>query len=138
MRANESTDFLDSNVLLYLLSADPRKADGAEGLLRAGPVISVQVLNEVTQVCVRKLGMGWNEIAQFVHLVRRFCRVVPLTVEIHERARALAQRHRLAFYDACIAAAAVTAGCRTLYSEDMSHGQVLDGGLTIRNPFARN
>lgn len=138
MRATESRDFIDSNVVLYLLSSDPRKADDAEGLLRAGPFISVQVLNEVTQVCVRKLGMGWDEIARFVHLVRSFCRVVPLTVEIHERARGLAERHRLSVYDACIAAAAMTAGCQTLYSEDMNHGQILGDGLTIRNPFVRS
>lgn len=138
MRATESRDFIDSNVVLYLLSSDPAKADGAEGLLETRPFISVQVLNEVTQVCVRKLGMGWDEIARFVHLVRSFCRVVPLTVEIHERARALAERHRLSFYDACIAAAAMQAGCRVLYSEDMNHGQILESGLTIRNPFARS
>ena len=39
------------------------------------------------------------------------------------------------FYDALIVAAALLAGCRTLHSEDMQHGQVVDGRLTIRNPF---
>jgi predicted nucleic acid-binding protein len=37
--------------------------------------------------------------------------------------------------DACIVAAAVAAGCQILYSEDMNDGQVLEGRLTIRNPF---
>lgn len=137
MRATDSGGFIDSNVVLYLLSADAGKADRAEGLLRTRAVISVQVLNEVTQVCRRKLGMGWGEIAEFLDVVRSLCRVVPLTVEIHDTARALAERHRLSFHDACIAAAAMAARCPTLYSEDMHHGQVLDGRLTIRNPFAR-
>lgn len=127
--------FLDSNVVLYLLSEDAAKADSAEALLRRSPVISVQVLNEVTSVCRRKLSMSWEEIGQFLELVRSFCKVVPLTVEIHDRARHIAQRHQLSFYDACIVSAAVTAGCQTLYSEDMSHGQILEDSLTLRNPF---
>jgi predicted nucleic acid-binding protein len=32
-------------------------------------------------------------------------------------------------------AAALDAGCSTLYSEDMQHGQVVDGRLTIFNPL---
>jgi len=127
--------FLDSNVVLYLLSADASKADGAERLLKAKPVISVQVLNEVTHVCRRKLGMAWEDIAQFLDLVRGFCRVEPLTEAVHDQARQIAARHSLSFYDACIVAAAAMAGCRILFSEDMNHGQILEESLTIRNPF---
>lgn len=127
--------FLDSNVVLYLLSADAAKADSAEALLKTYPVISVQVLNEVTNVCQRKLQMSWDEIAQFLELVRSFCRVVPLTETIHDQARWMAEQHRLSFYDACIVVAAASANCSALYSEDMDHGQILEDSLTIRNPF---
>src|SRR5512143_2320292 len=51
--------FFDTNVLLYLLSGDPMKADRAETLLAAGGVISVQVLNEFAAVASRKLAMDW-------------------------------------------------------------------------------
>nr|WP_145544970.1 PIN domain-containing protein [Variovorax boronicumulans] len=129
--------FLDSNVVLYLLSADDAKADAAEALLRQRPVISVQVLNEVTLVCRRKLGMPWEEIQDFLAMVRSLCTVVPLTQTIHDNARRLAQQYGLAFYDACIAAAALDAGCVTLYSEDMHHGLVLDKATAVRNPFVR-
>lgn len=132
---DRSPIFLDSNVVLYLLSEDARKADGAEALLRRAPVISVQVLNEVTHVCVRKLKMGWNEIAQFLDLVRSFCKVVALTEDVHDRARHIAQRYQLSLYDACIASAAIAAGCTTLYTEDLSNGQILEESLGIRNPF---
>jgi len=135
MGAIKHKGFLDSNVVLYLLSADTAKADSAEALLKTQPVISVQVLNEVTHVCVRKLKMSWDEIAQFLDLVRSFCKVVPLTVATHDRARQIAERHRLSFYDSCIVAAAADAGCLTLYSEDMNHGQILEDSLAIRNPF---
>nr|WP_283163649.1 PIN domain-containing protein [Brenneria tiliae] len=129
---------MDSNVVLYLLSADPAKADRAEALLKTNPVIGVQVINEVTNVCRRKLAMSWEDIGSFLELVRGFCDVAPLTVEVHDRARHLAERYQFSFYDACIVAAAATAGCQILYSEDMNHGQTLEGGLTIRNPFARD
>lgn len=134
--ARKHQAFLDSNVMLYLLSEDSAKADATEGLLKAGPVISVQVLNEVTHVCVRKLKMAWDEVAQFLDLIRSFCKVVPLTVEVHDRARHIAQRYQLSFYDACIVSAAIGAGCITLYSEDMNHGQTFEESLSLRNPFA--
>ncbi|WP_205738455.1 PIN domain-containing protein [Billgrantia endophytica] len=129
--------FIDSNVVLYLLSEDVAKADAAEALLKRKPIISVQVLNEVTNVCVRKLGMAWDEIGQFLDLVRSFCKVVPLTVEMHDRARQLAERHRLSFYDACIVATASIEGCQVLFTEDMHHGLIIEDSLTLRNPFAR-
>ncbi|CAM8820071.1 PIN domain-containing protein [Burkholderia pseudomallei] len=137
MRAADKTKvFVDSNVVLYLLSGDAAKADRAEALLRRRPTISVQVLNEVTNVCVRKLGMAWREVEQFLELVRQFCVVVPLTVEIHDLARRIAERYGLAFYDACIVAAASIEGCDALYTEDMHHGLIIEDSLTLRNPFA--
>lgn len=133
----ESKIFLDSNVVLYLLSGDAAKADRAEALLAKRPVINVQVLNEVTNVCRNKLKMGWQDIHQFLELIRSFCNVTPLTVAIHDRARQLAERYGLAFYDAAIVAAALTESCTTLYSEDMQHRQMIDDSLTIRNPFLK-
>lgn len=127
--------FLDSNVVLYLLSEDVAKADAAEALLRHRPVLSVQVLNEVTAVCRRKLAMPWGEIDAFLATVRALSEIVPLTEAVHDSARRLAQRHGLALCEACIAAAAVDSGCGVLYSEDMHAGLVLDGLATIRNPF---
>jgi len=128
--------FLDSNILVYLLSAETAKADCAERLLKKKPVISVQVLNEVTHVCRRKLDMPWHEIDLFWEPVRKVCEIVPLTETIHDNAKRIAARYRLSFYDACIAAAAINAGCQTLFSEDMHDGQRLEQTLTIRNPFS--
>lgn len=47
--------FFDTNVILYLLSADPATADRAEELLAIGGVISVQVLNAFAAIAFRKL-----------------------------------------------------------------------------------
>jgi predicted nucleic acid-binding protein len=128
--------FLDSNVVLYLLSGDAVKADRAEALLARKPFISVQVLNEVTHVCLRKLKMSWGELLPLLEALQTLCRIAPVSVQVHELARQLAQRYSLAFYDACIVAAASIQGCDTLYSEDMQDGLIVEGGLLLKNPFA--
>lgn len=128
--------FIDSNILIYLLSADAAKADIAESIIEAGGVISVQVLNEVTNVIRRKLAMSWEETNEILALVRSLCMVKPLTIETHDRGRLVAERYGLAIYDAMIVASALLAGCETLYSEDMQNGQVIDDQLQICNPFA--
>jgi predicted nucleic acid-binding protein len=127
--------FFDTNVILYLLSADEVKADRAEELLAIGGMISVQVLNEFAAVASRKLGMTWPEIREVLAQVRVVCAVGPVSVEVHDRALQVVERYRLSLYDALIVAAALSAGCSTLYSEDMQDGQVIERQLTIRNPF---
>lgn len=127
--------FVDSNVLLYLLSQDAGKADRAEEILEGGPAVSVQVLNEITNVARRKLSMPWPQIADFLALIQSLCKVEALTLETHQRGRALAQRYGLSVYDAMIVAAALLAGCKTLYSEDMQDGLLVERQLRIQNPF---
>ena len=126
--------FLDTNVLLYLLSADPARADRAEEIVAEGGVVSVQVLNEFAAVATRKLGMRIPEAAEALRAVRALCKVVPLQEETHDLGMRIAERHGLSLYDAIIAAAARLAGCRTILSEDMQDGLRLEG-MRIRNPF---
>jgi predicted nucleic acid-binding protein len=128
--------FFDTNVVLYLLSADATKADRAEELISSGGIISVQVLNEFVSVASRKLRMPFSEIREVLSQVRAVCTIEPITIETHDRALRIAERHGLSIYDALIVSAALLAGCRKLHSEDMQDGQVIERQLTIRNPFA--
>jgi predicted nucleic acid-binding protein len=128
-------EFLDSNVVLYLASADERKANLAEAILARGAgIVSVQVLNEVTNVARRKMGLSWQDTNAFLALIRGTVQVVPNTVEVHERGLLLAERDSLSVYDAMIVAAALSADCSILWSEDMQHGFQIEG-LRITNPF---
>ena len=131
-----SQPFLDSNVVLYLLSGDAAKADKAQALLEAGGVISVQVLNEVTSICLRKLKMPWPEVDALLLAVKAACVVMPLTVASHEKAVGLAKRFQFSFYDANIVASALLSGATVLLSEDMHSGMQIDG-LFIHNPFKK-
>lgn len=130
-----ASSFIDTNVLLYLLSADAAKADRAEALLLERPQISVQVLNEFTNVARRKSGLGWNDVEEALQVFKTACEVHPLTLETHEQAVRLASRHSLGFYDALIVAAALLADCEILWSEDMQDGLLVEERLRIRNPF---
>lgn len=127
--------FFDTNVLIYLLSADAAKADLIEEKLAEGATVSVQVLNEFASVALRKLGMTVAEIREALDPITTICHVVPLTIEIHQRGLQVAERYRFSFYDALIVAAALESSCTMLYTEDLQDGQVIDDTLAIKNPF---
>ncbi|GLK55630.1 putative nucleic acid-binding protein [Methylopila capsulata] len=126
--------FVDTNVLVYLLGQDSRKAEIAKARLAEGATVSVQVLNEFANVARRKMALSWDELDDVLSVLRSVCEIVPITVETHERGVALARRHQLSVYDAMIVAAARLAGCANLWSEDMQDGATLDG-VTILDPF---
>jgi predicted nucleic acid-binding protein len=129
--------FFDTNILVYAQQAGG-KADRARALLAGGGKLSVQVLNEFTAVSRRKQGKEWREIGEAISdLLTLVEPPLALTLDLHAAARALAEDHRLSFYDALIVASAIEADCNVLYSEDMQHGRTI-GGLTIANPFREN
>lgn len=126
--------FFDTNILVYITTSDPRKQRAVDCLGRGG-CASVQVLNEFVHVARRKLRHDWPQIELALGLFRASLDdVAPITLNTHTAAVSLAREHGLSFYDALIVAAAIEAGCDTLYSEDMQHGRTI-GGLTIINPF---
>jgi predicted nucleic acid-binding protein len=127
--------FFDTNVLVYIASGDAVKADRAEAVIAAGGAISVQVLNELTNVARRKMQMPWADTKVFLGMLRGLLTVHPMTLEVHETGLAVAERYGLSIYDAMIAASALHLGCDTLWSEDVQHGMVIGEGLQIINPF---
>jgi predicted nucleic acid-binding protein len=127
--------FIDTSVLIYLASSDPAKADQAERILAAGGRVSVQVLNEITNVARRKMRMSWAETHAFLSMLRTLLPIESITIDTHDAGLRLAERYGLSTYDAMIAASALLAGCDTLWSEDMQDGMALGHGLHVRNPF---
>lgn len=127
--------FLDTNLLVYAQSDDP-KGEIARQAILAGGTISVQVINEFTAVLRRKFRLEWDEITDAVADVRAALDPVrPVGVDTWAAAVALAGRHRFSFYDSLILASALEAGCDTLLTEDLQAGRRIEG-LTIVNPFA--
>jgi predicted nucleic acid-binding protein len=127
--------FFDTSVLLYLLSQDAAKADRVEALLAERGTISVQVLNAFAAVALRKLKMPLPEVREVLDTIRAVCDVVPVTVETHDRALAIVERYGFSLYDSLLIAAALLAGSKRLYCEDLQHYQLIDRQLRIVNPF---
>jgi predicted nucleic acid-binding protein/antitoxin component of MazEF toxin-antitoxin module len=102
--------FFDTNVLVYLASADTAKADRAEAIVPAGGAISAQVLHELANIARRKMRLSWSDTHAFLNMVRDLLTVHPLAVEIH-------------------------AGRDTLRSEDLRDRKALEEGVRIVDPF---
>lgn len=79
-------NFIDTNVLVHLASADPDKAARAEEVVARGGTVSVQGLNELANVARRKRRLSWAETNALLATLRRLVAVVPVAVETHERA----------------------------------------------------
>jgi predicted nucleic acid-binding protein len=126
--------FFDTNLLLYVASGNPAKADRAESLIGAGGITSVQVLNEIANVARRKMGMSWTQTRAFLSTIRGLLPVQTLTIEVHETGLVLAERYGLSIWDAMIAASALHADCDSVV-RIYAHGVVLEGRLRVINPF---
>lgn len=128
--------FLDTNVLIYAFTEDTEKSVRAMALVESpGGMVSVQVLNEFVNVLQRRFKMGWGEIEDVMGAAYNlFSPVQALTEAVHHKAVQIARRYQYRIFDSNLIASALLAGCDTLYTEDLSDSQQIEG-LTIRNPF---
>jgi predicted nucleic acid-binding protein len=127
--------FVDTNILIYLYSVDePEKRQAAEkAIIGKDCVISVQVLNEFSSVCLRKLNIPVQQILAAIDEITLRMSVFIINADTVRQALLLSSYYHYSYYDGVILAAAMQSGCETLYSEDMSDGQVIEKCLTIRN-----
>lgn len=127
--------FFDTNFVLYAYTPSESYTQRAEQLLLQGGEISVQVLNEIVSVARRKLKMNWGQVRQLIQDTLLFCpHPRPLTADLHLHAIRISERYGFAIWDGLIVASALDADCDMLYTEDMQHGQVIEG-IRIVNPF---
>lgn len=131
--------FLDTNVLVY---ADDHDAGAkrarardllADALASGEGVLSTQVLQEFFAAATRKLHVDPAVARRKIEILAEMD-VVILDRDLILGAIDLHRLHSLAFWDALILRAAAVAGCGVLLSEDLQHGQVIDG-VRIENPF---
>jgi predicted nucleic acid-binding protein len=127
--------FLDTNILVYANIQGDYRAAAARQLLLDGGVVGVQVLNEFVSVARAKLGMSWAEVRQAIERILILCpNPKSITIETHLRALGFSERYGFSIWDGLIVAAAIEARCSKLLTEDLQHGQSVEG-LRIENPF---
>ena len=134
--------FLDTNIFAYALDAreGAKKSIAAELIVtlirNKQAVVSYQVIQEFLNVAVRASipGLGLDQGAAHLQVIFSKLEIVSPSLKLYEEALALHAKYHFHWYDSLIVAAALEARCETLYTEDLQHGQIIDG-LTIINPF---
>ena len=132
--------FVDTNILLYAVSTIPEEAEKgrlAQSVLTdTDIVLSTQVLQEFYTQATRPSRLGALSHLQAVGHIRSLQRfhIEEITVDLVLMALEIRQRFNISYWDAAILAAARTANCDIVYSEDFSHTQDYDG-IRIQNPF---
>lgn len=132
-----SKHFLDTNIIIYAYSnSELHKADKANALLfEETSLISLQVINEFSNICLKKLRLDGLAVISAIQEITRATNVVGFSLSTQLQALQLCHQHSFSYYDALIVATALENGCITLYSEDMQHNQLVENQLRIVNPF---
>jgi predicted nucleic acid-binding protein len=137
-----NSEFIDTNVFIYLFDeTNDRKRNIADRIVKTAletrtACISHQVVQETLNVVTRKLPSPMTaENAQrfLVQVLAPLWQIMP-NIALYRRGLDVQARYGFSFYDSLIIAAALESGCTRLYSEDLQHGQQIEG-LTIENPF---
>jgi len=134
---NAERIFVDTNIIIYLYSQDePYKKKKAESLfLGSEPLISVQVINETANVCVKKFHLDSTSVGNILDELEQYCKIVPITVNSVRLALQIHEKYRFSYFDSLIAASAYEHHCSVVFTEDLQHDQLIDGQLRIINPF---
>ena len=130
--------FIDTNVIVYMSSNDNQaKKKLARSLInKYDCVISTQVINELSNVLIKKYSQSTSNVEATIFNLEAVCTVALLTLETTNKALDIHDRYGYSFYDALILSAALDNNCKYVFSEDLQDGQILEGKLTIINPFS--
>ncbi|MCX6612785.1 MAG: PIN domain-containing protein [Acidobacteria bacterium] len=132
--------FLDTNILLYSISRNteeaPKRIRAIELLDNQTNCLSIQVLQEFYVQATRASRpdpIPHQLATALINSWSRF-RIQDMTMPILQSALRIRDAHRISFWDSAVLAAALALGCDRIYTEDLNHGQMIEG-LTIINPF---
>jgi predicted nucleic acid-binding protein len=138
--------FVDSNIWLYALTT-PRDGEemskrnkSIESLRELASqktiVVSIQVINEFHWNMLRKFKVDDVSVAEIVKVnIESIAVITEVGYSIYRKALDLRKKYSLSFWDSLIVASALEAECEMLYTEDLQHGQIIDGRLTVCNPL---
>jgi predicted nucleic acid-binding protein len=129
--------FIDTNILVYSYSnSEPLKQAVARKLITDNnSYISTQVLQELVNTVTRKFKFTFQDAANALSECCQNNILYTNTQNTIQQACKVAQLHNYTFYDSLIIAAALDCNCSVLYSEDLSHKQIILGKVSIINPF---
>ncbi len=131
--------FIDTNVWLYAFMEDSQdKKEKALSVISKSSgsiVISTQVLIEISANLLKKTDYDEEDISVVVERLNYVYHISLVDVETILKSLDVRRKYKYSFWDSLIIASALISGCSILYTEDMQHGQLIDGSLRMVNPF---
>ncbi len=133
--------FVDTNIIVYSRDAseklkEPIARTYLEKLWRdQSGVISTQVLDEYYVIVTKKLKPGLSQKVAWEDICALMAwGPLPIDMAVLHQAKLIEEKYTISWWDSMIVAAAKIVGCKTIYSEDLSNGQIIEG-IKIVNPF---
>ena len=127
---------IDTNILVYLYDANSHdKRHVSERLVASNPIISTQVVSEFINVTRRALKVSKQEVLHKCNSVFNRCQIISVDQDVLDHSYYLLKKYDFQIFDSIVISSTLAAGCDTLYSEDFQHRQLIEGKLTIINPY---
>ncbi len=135
--------FLDTNILIYAFDkSEARKQVISKSLFRnlstnSEICINAQVINEFIVIVTKKIQntISFDKVKNYIEFFSRTMSVFKLEIATSLKAIELKSKYHFSYWDSLIIASALENDCKTLYSEDMQHSQLIENPLQIINPF---
>ncbi|MBI5213504.1 MAG: PIN domain-containing protein [Nitrospirae bacterium] len=129
--------FVDTNVLVYFISAEEDKKVKAGEVIFSGRdvYISSQVMSEFISVCFSKSLLTSEDLTGLVDNFLESLRFSSVEESTIKKSIRIKKEFNYSYWDSLIIASALENNCSVLYTEDMQDGQIIDDELTIINPF---
>ena len=125
---SEDKVFLDTNIFVYMYDAsEVAKREISLSLLDDNECVSsTQVVNEISNVLLRKIKVPIDKVKQVVNDIFQISDVKAIDSTTIFHALDLVAQYKFSYYDCLILASALESDCRILYSEDMGDGQIIE------------
>ncbi|MCU0347274.1 MAG: PIN domain-containing protein [Saprospiraceae bacterium] len=142
MSATKDKSFWDTNLWVYLNTDSQAPNDIAKKtklqtllLLNGEIAISAQVLNELANVLMKKYGQTEAEVLNRLEALADQVELIALNEQITFQALKLKAKYKTSWFDSLIITTALQSGCTILYSEDLQNNLLVEGQLSVINPF---
>ena len=129
--------FVDTNILVYFISNEKKKKLRARDIIFTSEdvIVSSQVISEFISVCFSKKLLKTDDVTAVTNHFLEALSFVTVEKSTIKKALQVKKNHLYSFWDSLVIASALENNCSILYTEDLQEGQVIDGKLTIINPF---
>jgi predicted nucleic acid-binding protein len=132
--------FFDTNILIYLYSSDDvlKQSIAEKATDDFDCITSIQVLSEFSNICIKKLKMPADIVADAISEIEQYFEIEIPNIETIKQSLQIHNRYKYSYYDCLIIASALKSSSKYLFSEDMYHTQTIDNSLEIVNIFKKN